>query len=256
MKYTLFGFSQRRAVELGLTVEELAILRWFVDFNGSGKMQKFQTDDGTYVWVSYKHLLDDMPILNCNKRNLAVKLNKMVDAQVLKNKTIKAGGSFSTYALGVEFESLVKDMGGCPKTDNGCLETDKGVVRNQTRGLSENRQPNIPLPKNPSIKNNTPLPPKGEPEEKTVIDSLFAVFWEAYPRKEAKATAVKAFAKLKPDAALVEKMTAALTWQRNSDQWKKDGGQFIPLAASWLNARRWEDERKKNENERKYNFVD
>jgi hypothetical protein len=26
-----------------------------------------------------------------------------------------------------------------------------------------------------------------------------------------------------------------------SDQWRKDGGQFIPFASTWLNQRRWED---------------
>jgi hypothetical protein len=29
---------------------------------------------------------------------------------------------------------------------------------------------------------------------------------------------------------------------KNSQQWTKDGGQFIPMPATWLNGRRWEDE--------------
>ena len=34
----------------------------------------------------------------------------------------------------------------------------------------------------------------------------------------------------------------ALNWQKKSEQWLKDNGQFIPYPATYLNQRRWEDE--------------
>ena len=70
----------------------------------------------------------------------------------------------------------------------------------------------------------------------------FARFWSAYPKKAAKSVAVKAWEKLNPDADLVQTILAALELQRASPQWRKDNGQFIPLPATWLNQRRWEDE--------------
>lgn len=76
----------------------------------------------------------------------------------------------------------------------------------------------------------------------TDILPLFDRFWGAYPRKVGKADARKAFAKLNPDTALVEAMLRALDWQKRLPEWTKDGGQFIPYPATWLNARRWEDE--------------
>ena len=76
----------------------------------------------------------------------------------------------------------------------------------------------------------------------TDILPLFDRFWGAYPRKVSKADARKAFAKLNPDAALVEDMLRALDWQKRLPDWTKDRGQFIPYPATWLNARRWEDE--------------
>ena len=79
-------------------------------------------------------------------------------------------------------------------------------------------------------------------EEKEYLAVGFDRFWNAYPRKQAKADAVKAFAKLAPDNALLTTMLSALSRQAASEQWKKDGGQFVPYPASWLNARRWEDE--------------
>lgn len=67
----------------------------------------------------------------------------------------------------------------------------------------------------------------------------FNCFWAAYPRKTAKGAAWKAW----PKAAVhLPTILAALTWQRNSDEWQRDGGVYIPHPATWLNARRWEDE--------------
>ncbi len=70
----------------------------------------------------------------------------------------------------------------------------------------------------------------------------FEAFWAAYPRKTAKPDAVRAFARLKPSESVLQAMLAALARQAASEQWTKDGGQFIPHPATWLNKRRWEDE--------------
>lgn len=81
--------------------------------------------------------------------------------------------------------------------------------------------------------NTPPIPPAEQPMDK------FATFWGAYPRKEAKAVAVKAWAKLKPDAALLGVILAAIARQKEGRQWQEG---FVPHAATWLNQRRWEDE--------------
>ena len=91
---------------------------------------------------------------------------------------------------------------------------------------------------------------------KTLVEDRFNVFWKAYPRKEAKKTAFKAFQKLKPDSALLEKMLAALEWQAKSEAWKRDGGQYIPLPASWINGGRWEDEPKAADGGRKWKILE
>ena len=70
----------------------------------------------------------------------------------------------------------------------------------------------------------------------------FGDFWNAYPRKQAKGNAEKAFKRLKPDKQLLEKILSAIELAKGTSDWKRDGGRYIPLPASWLNARRWEDE--------------
>jgi len=71
---------------------------------------------------------------------------------------------------------------------------------------------------------------------------LFDRFWEPWPRKEGKEAARKAFAKLHVDEALLGTIVTAIAVQKLSPNWLKDGGQFIPHPATWLNGRRWEDE--------------
>ena len=66
----------------------------------------------------------------------------------------------------------------------------------------------------------------------------FQVFWDNYPRKEAKMVAQKAFVKAVQKVTL-QAMIDAIRQQSKSDQWAKG---FIPHAATWLNQERWTDE--------------
>ena len=70
----------------------------------------------------------------------------------------------------------------------------------------------------------------------------FAQFWAAYPRKQSKQDAGRAFAKLAPDADLVVVLLAAIERQKTWPQWQHEEGAFIPYPATWLNGRKWEDE--------------
>jgi len=69
----------------------------------------------------------------------------------------------------------------------------------------------------------------------------FDNFWKAYPRKKSKGNAKKAWKKLKPNEQLQNRILRALEQAKTSVDWLKEGGQFIPYPASWLNAEGWED---------------
>ena len=68
----------------------------------------------------------------------------------------------------------------------------------------------------------------------------FERFWAAYPKKRNKETARKAFKKLK--GVSTETLLEAIERQKRSQDWLKDGGQYIPYPATWLNAGGWENE--------------
>jgi len=78
-------------------------------------------------------------------------------------------------------------------------------------------------------------------EEITTYENSFLEFWSAYPKKVSKPDALKAWKKIKPDEELKNKIISAIDRAKQSKDWTKDDGQFIPYPASWLNAARWED---------------
>ena len=140
------------------------------------------------------------------------------------------------------------------RDDSGKLTSVEWTVSD--RPMFEKPMLENPMLENPMLENRTqyntkeyntkefitkdipPISPKGGKD----CSDLFNRFWTAYPKHIAKQSAVKAFEKLKPDEKLLEAMLKAIEMQKESKQWEKDGGAFIPYPATWLNQRRWEDE--------------
>ena len=73
-------------------------------------------------------------------------------------------------------------------------------------------------------------------------DVWFTTFWKAYPKKKDKANAQKAFNKKCKDDQTFNQIMDALIAQKDSKDWQKQNGQFIPYPTTWLNGERWKDE--------------
>lgn len=91
----------------------------------------------------------------------------------------------------------------------------------------------------PSQEKRTEL--KGREEKGTALSARFERFWQAYPKKVGKDAAEREWNKLAPGDDLTDAMIAAVRAQRASEQWRKDGGQFIPHPRTWLHQGRWKD---------------
>lgn len=81
----------------------------------------------------------------------------------------------------------------------------------------------------------------GKTEKTFAYSDEFERFWRAYPKKVGKGGAYKAFKKVEAIKHTLPIMLEAIEQQKDSEQWKKDKGQFIPHPTTWLNQRRWED---------------
>jgi uncharacterized protein YdaU (DUF1376 family) len=70
----------------------------------------------------------------------------------------------------------------------------------------------------------------------------FERWWDGYPRKVGKDAAWREWLHRSPDDDLTAVMITAVEQQRASEQWLRDGGQFIPHPRTWLHQGRWQDE--------------
>lgn len=83
--------------------------------------------------------------------------------------------------------------------------------------------------------------PAGRTRKKPTANDRFDRFWSAYPNPKSKAAAMKAFTKIDPDEDLLQVMIERVDLMKRTDDWLKDAGKYIPMGASWLNGRGWED---------------
>jgi hypothetical protein len=73
-------------------------------------------------------------------------------------------------------------------------------------------------------------------------DDVFDRFWSEYPNKKAKKKARESWDKIDFTKHPADDIIAAVQKQKQSKQWMKDGGAFIPHPTTWLNQERWTDE--------------
>ena len=86
-----------------------------------------------------------------------------------------------------------------------------------------------------SSSNNTPKPSTAAPDG-------FAEFYEKYPKKVGKPAALKAFKAARVNGNLPDLLTD-IEQRLESGEWTTEKIQFVPNPATYLNQRRWEDER-------------
>lgn len=79
------------------------------------------------------------------------------------------------------------------------------------------------------------------------LSELFEEFYKNYPNKKGKHRAYRWFKSHKPNETLVAKMIGATNLQKQTFQWKKQNGKYIPHPATWLNGGSWENEIKPEE---------
>ena len=111
MKFSVVGFSQRKLVELGLGMDEAMILRWFVDYQASGKMRVLQFSGHTWYWVNYSGVLESLPIIAGSTKTISRRFDKLEAAGVLEHYTFREGGIFSCYRINpAVYTDLIDDI--------------------------------------------------------------------------------------------------------------------------------------------------
>ena len=132
-----------------------------------------------------------------------------------------------------ETNRAVGMRGGRPKKETNTVASENPEI---TQTVSENN-PDVTLATSHKPITNTPKAPKGAD-----VPPGFAEFWKTWPpteRKQAKGKCLEAWKKsgAEQDA---EAVLAHVERLKDSESWKKQGGQFVPAPLVYLGQRRWD----------------
>lgn len=184
------------------------------------KLADNASDQGE-CWPSYQHIADQCEI----DRSTVRKHIKQLEAQGLlriENRDGPKGNSTNLYTLTLSGVGRNSPPVGRESTDVG--PQPRGGVGPESTRTSHSFEP---------VK---------EPMPVCISDAAgFEQFWKLYPKKRSRKQALKAWNKLHPSGDLQAVLLAALAKHCVSRDWTKAGGQYIPLASSWLNGERWHD---------------
>ena len=167
-----------------------------------------------------------------------------------------------------ECESAVNELltfSVCSKDETGVLYSRRMVRDDETRerqaedgrkGAASKKSATQEANTNTNTIPNTTLPMGGVGGEclkdtlqdtlQDTLDGQFEKFWTVYPKKRAKEDARKAWkqtVRVRPDFNTV---MVKLSEQVISEDWKRNGGQYVPYPATWLRAGQWNDVVKSN----------
>ena len=119
MKYSILGFNQAKLIELQkesggkilkLDMTDVMLLE-YIQLAPSRPSMKHKTDDNnqSYVWISYKKILEDLPILDIKDNMLKKRLNKLTELGLIKSMVFaneNCRGSRAYYTITELCESL------------------------------------------------------------------------------------------------------------------------------------------------------
>ena len=77
--------------------------------------------------------------------------------------------------------------------------------------------------------------------KKSIKEIRFDRFWDEYPKKVAKVDAQKVWEKLDPDDDLTDEIVQGVIRARETREWRRENGQYIPGPARYLRGERWKD---------------
>lgn len=221
-------------VSLPAAVGHLHYLWWWaLDFAQDGGLDKYDADDiaDAMQWDGDADQLVGALIASGH-------IDETDDGLVVHDWSEYAGKLLERRAKDRERKRAAAETSGTPsafrRSSNGKAKEADGNLNASSVTVPNSTIPNSTVP-NSTVPNQS----DGDPP---LQERRFAEFWQAYPKKVGKASCLKAWLKLKPNAELFERIMDALEKQKASDQWQREAGRFIPNPLTWINQGRWDDE--------------
>lgn len=153
----------------------------------------------------------------------------------------RAGREIEKAAHQRSVNQEVGKRGGRPKET---VSETESVIDKETESVSEMKPINNPN-QTPDTRHQTKdktKPPTPFRDSGESLDADFAEFWQRYPKKVNKLAARREWARQRIRGDLMVEVIAAVERAKRCEQWRNNGGKYIPNASTWLHGRRWEDE--------------
>lgn len=188
-------------------------------------------DDGSAAWPSVSVLAE---YARCSPRSVQNKLRLLEEHGLIWKGDQRGVAHMPANRRPVAYDLNIFGV-------NLVRPQNSGVHENGSRGESGSEQGRTPVPAGANVyADRTVLEPSlNRPSEPSMLAGLaFEDFWAVYPRKTAKASALKAW-----KAAV--KTTAPEVILAGARRYREDpnrAAQFTAYPATWLNGGRWEDE--------------
>lgn len=201
-------------------------------------------DDGTRIWPSIGELAHKTLQ---SRRTVQRQIAKMVESGWLEPVRSASGrrGDTNEYricsgwidggplpAWGVK----LTPHGADPATPPECAQPVDKVIHTGVTSDASGVTAMTPESSGTINNRNTPLPPEGG------VRCGFLEFMDAYPLKVDHDKARRRWRRLKPDAALQQRMLDAIAAQAATPRWQAEAGRFIPSPARWLRDGLWQNE--------------
>lgn len=193
---------------------------------------------GKIIWdeTTKEVFLLNWPKRNWTKRTATLRALKK-DFDTLKSPALreKISAMLSAFCGGEDAIDDTEEQ----KGTNGNNEEQKGTNRNNEdmfAGIIDKREK----------KKENREKEKEKEDAGTVFDAAaaFEIFYKAYPNKKNVKTARTRWEKMKVTPELYREIMEGLERAKNSQEWGKDGGAYIPHPATWLNGEGWKNEYK------------
>lgn len=136
MKIEILGFSQEQIIALGLKLDEVLLLRWFVDFKGTDRMEEHidPSDGKAYYWVRGSKLVQDLPVLTSSIDYSMRRFNRLCEKGVLvKYNMPSKDGRKACFRINPDiYGSLVESFKDRANVQFTTLAVDDANVQNTT----------------------------------------------------------------------------------------------------------------------------
>ncbi len=112
----VFGFNQKRLVELHLDSRHATLLRFFVDYTNTPIIERIIADNDVYYELQYERFIQELPIAKSSIENVHVfhkLLRDLVDSEVLQQyETTEDKVKHHYYALSQNYLGLISGSEG------------------------------------------------------------------------------------------------------------------------------------------------